>query len=134
MNDSLSPSDRQAVVELVREDKLLEAIKVYREKTGAGLKEAKQAIELLQAGQERPPVAASEAASESAVLDLFRTKGKIAAIKLYRDQRPGCGLKEAKEAVESLARKHGLQEPRGGCMALVAALFILGGGIWWLAH
>jgi ribosomal protein L7/L12 len=37
------------VLRLLREGKKIEAIKVYRERTGAGLKEAKDAVERLEA-------------------------------------------------------------------------------------
>lgn len=136
MNNQLTSSDQQQIAQLVRDNRMIEAIKLYREKTGAGLKEAKEAVELLQAGQSPPPVSASaHAADRSAVIHQYQVKGKIAAIKLYRDQTPGCGLKEAKEAVEEIARQNGLRERSGGCfsvmmlwglLALIGAAGVLG--------
>ena len=41
MHANLSPADRNAIVELVRGGKKIEAIKLYRDLTGAGLAEAK---------------------------------------------------------------------------------------------
>jgi ribosomal protein L7/L12 len=45
---------------------------------------------------------------------------KIAAVKLYKDQT-GVGLAEAKQAVESLAARHGLETQRAGCLGVVLA-------------
>jgi hypothetical protein len=81
---------------------------------------------------ESPDEAASSASSgltadtfESRVLHTARTSGKIAAIKLYREQRGG-GLKEAKEAVEAMMAEHGVTTGAGaGCGATVLALFVL---------
>ncbi|MBI4926969.1 MAG: ribosomal protein L7/L12 [Anaerolineae bacterium] len=45
---NLGPDD--PILQALREDKKIEAIKLYRERTGLGLKEAKDAVEALQAG------------------------------------------------------------------------------------
>lgn len=45
------PNDDEAVMALVRENKLIEAIKVYRERHGGDLAAAKQAVERLAAGR-----------------------------------------------------------------------------------
>ena len=42
---SNDPQGMPDVVELVRRGKLIQAIKIYRERTGVGLKEAKDAVE-----------------------------------------------------------------------------------------
>jgi len=90
----------------------IEAIKLYRELAGVGLKEAKEAVEAIEAGRTPPPVAVSPAAApshpeppadlEAECRRLYRAGKAIAAIKLYREHT-GVGLKEAKEAVEALA-------------------------------
>jgi len=49
------------------------------------------------------------------VVALLREEKKIEAIKIYRDGVAGCGLKEAKEAVEEIARKEGIALQSGGC-------------------
>ncbi|MFH1923160.1 MAG: ribosomal protein L7/L12 [Planctomycetota bacterium] len=53
---------------------------------------------------------------------------KIQAIKVYRE-KTGVGLKDAKEAVEAIAAKHGITAGQGaaGC-ASVALLAIVAGG------
>lgn len=52
------------------------------------------------------------------ILELFRTRGKIAAIKRHREAT-GTGLKESKEYVEALARKTGIVAPAGGCSSMI---------------
>jgi ribosomal protein L7/L12 len=98
-------------------DKKIEAIKHYREQTGVGLKEAKDAVEYAMAYPDRAPSHLSSSdfsesrktKSDEAGLDwdlllsdqmqaLLPDK-KIDAIKLYREQT-GAGLKEAKDAIE----------------------------------
>lgn len=44
----LSPGDRERIMVLVRNGKKIHAIKLYREVTGAGLREAKEAVEYLE--------------------------------------------------------------------------------------
>jgi ribosomal protein L7/L12 len=111
---------QEEIERLVRENKTIEAIKLYRESTGAGLQQAREAIGQIQAGAlPARPAEAPRPPDVSEVLHLFRTKGKIAAIQLYRAQAPGCGLKDAREAVERLAREHGVRPPRGGCLAVL---------------
>ena len=79
------------------------AIKLYRDATGAGLSEAKDAIELIAAG--KPPKADASAAlpddAMQRVSALVTAGRKIEAIKLYR-QAAGVDLKEAKDAVDAL--------------------------------
>ncbi len=43
-----APSGSDTVTGLIRAGKKIEAIKIYREETGAGLKEAKDAVEAIQ--------------------------------------------------------------------------------------
>lgn len=44
----LSPGDRERIMMLIRRGKKIHAIKLYREVTGAGLKEAKDACDYLE--------------------------------------------------------------------------------------
>jgi ribosomal protein L7/L12 len=81
------------------------AIKLYRDATGAGLAEAKEAVELIAAG--KPPKAAgSEPQPDDAALQgitaAISAGSLIEAIRLYR-AATGLGLKEAKDAVDALA-------------------------------
>jgi hypothetical protein len=55
---------------------------------------------------------------------------KIEAIKLYR-QQTGAGLKEAKDAVEALAAKHGIIAAKGaGCAGMVLLMVVVSIGVW----
>jgi ribosomal protein L7/L12 len=85
----------------------IEAIKLYRDATGAGLAEAKEAVELIEAG--RPPKTESGAVigddrALHAVSALVAKGNKIEASKRYREAT-GLGLKEAKDAVDALERQ-----------------------------
>ena len=126
---------------LMQAGKKIEAIKIYRQETGSGLKEAKDAVEALAAGR---PIAQRSGelvenigidpnSLEGQVLTLMRGQKKIWAIKVYRKQT-GVGLKEAKEAVEALAAKHGINPQGVGCagmvLLLVAISMILVGDVW----
>ncbi|MER2563809.1 MAG: ribosomal protein L7/L12 [Myxococcaceae bacterium] len=88
------------VVEALGAGEKIEAIKRYRELTGVGLKEAKDAVEALERG-EAVPVTQTPSAPNASVQDLLREGKKLEAIKLYREQS-GLGLKEAKDAVEAM--------------------------------
>lgn len=86
------------------------AIKLYREFTGEGLKEAKEAVEAIGRGQ-RPalsgyqsPVTNQPLGGVMAQIEQeLRAKRKINAIKLYREAH-NVGLKEAKDAVDEMER------------------------------
>lgn len=78
----------------------IEAIKIYRELTGVGLKEAKEAVEAMMASPSAAAVPSSNADLEP-VRALMAKGKKIDAIKLYRELK-GVGLKEAKDAVEAM--------------------------------
>ena len=84
----------------------------------------------------QPPVAQPEPSLEQApgeasglegrVLALMREGRKIQAIKLYRG-KTRTGLKEAKDAVEQLAAKHGITPKGAGCASvLILALAACG--------
>ena len=125
---------------LMQAGKKIEAIKLYRQETGCGLKEAKDAVEALAAGQ---PIARRSGESveyigidpnslEGQVLALMRAQKTIWAIKVYREQT-GAGLKEAKDAVEALAAKYGIRK-QAGCagmvLLMIAVSTIIGVGAW----
>lgn len=111
------------VAQLTRDGKKIEAIKLYRELTGVGLKEAKDAIEQLAAGRmlqvaqtvvNRTLVVDDEPRSAEGgqrfsvedflrgLQDLPQTDRKLEAIQQVRGKY-NIGLKEAKDAVELLA-------------------------------
>jgi ribosomal protein L7/L12 len=119
----------QAVRALLGQGQPIAAIKLYRDKTGLGLAAAKDAVERIQRGEspgEYTPATSSVAPTgqDKQLLELLAAGQKIAAIKLYR-QQTRLGLKEAKEAVEALAAKHGIATPRSGCLGLL----VLGAGL-----
>ena len=115
----------QRIRPLLDQDQKIAAIKLYREETGAGLAEAKDAVELLQAGRGLH-VSDKQLPEgfEGEVLRLLGAGKKIPAIKLYRE-RTGVGLKEAKDAVEALGEQHGLAIRGSGCLGAVLALFVI---------
>ncbi|HUY36161.1 MAG TPA: DUF885 family protein [Pirellulales bacterium] len=105
----------EQISQLLEQGDKIEAINLYRQRTGLGLAEAKRAVERMQVD-----MIFAESDIEEQLLALLRQERKIAAIKFYR-QRTHSGLKEAKEAIEALAAKHGLVTRRAGC----ASMFLL---------
>jgi ribosomal protein L7/L12 len=82
----------------------IEAIKLLRDATGLGLKEAKEAVENIEAGGSlviAPPIA--NAPGSEGIATALKQGKKLEAIRLYREQK-GVGLKEAKEAIEVMLR------------------------------
>ena len=125
---------------LMKQNQKIAAVKLYREQTGCGLKEAKDAVEALAAGQ---PIARRSGESvetngvdpnslEGQVLALMRDQKKIWAIKVYRE-RTGVGLKQAKDAVEAFAAKHGIST-QTGCAGMVLLMIVVSTiiGMWTL--
>jgi ribosomal protein L7/L12 len=89
------------VVDLLQQDRVVEAIKRLRETTGLGLKEAKDAVDAYRTQRTTPGTrSASIDPLPPDVLAAMERGQKIEAIRLLRD-RTGMGLKEAKEAVEA---------------------------------
>lgn len=95
--------------ELVAQGRAIEAIKLVRDRTGLGLREAKEAVDALAAGATASapalprPTPGAGAALEAEARALLAEDRKLEAIKLVRD-RAGLGLREAKEYVERLER------------------------------
>ena len=81
--------------------------------------------------EESTPALSAPGASglEAQVLEIARTQGKIQAIKHYREAT-GAGLKEAKDAVEALILRHGVQIVKSGCASSVLLLLTSGVAIW----
>jgi len=109
-----NPIDEDVRAELLRQlqrGNKIEAIKLLREHTGVGLKEAKDAVEALERNAAAPlPAAAPEVpmSPHLASLDidpevrlLLQRGNKIAAIKRVRELT-GWGLKESKDYVDRL--------------------------------
>jgi ribosomal protein L7/L12 len=121
MNANIPPEMRSAILELLAHSQKLEAIKLYRESTGASLAEAKDAIEHMETGAPQPSLSKSNAVNIAYEL---QRQGKIAAIKLYREQT-GVGLHEAKLAVEEIARREGIKPRKTGCLGVIVLLIAL---------
>jgi large subunit ribosomal protein L7/L12 len=118
------------VIALVRDGRKIEAIKLYRDMTGAGLKEAKDAVEALERGGS-PSTTRETSGDDPEILNLLRAGQKIRAIKLYRE-KTGVGLAEAKNAVEALARAQGIPAGQSGCGSAVLSLLVVASVIVYL--
>ena len=104
--------DEEAIRNQLRRGNKIMAIKMYREQTGIGLKEAKDAVEMMEQEGQHAMIAeiaemySSEAAEGHKGMDeieyMLTAGNKINAIKIYR-QRTGVGLKEAKDAIDRMA-------------------------------
>ena len=118
-----NPTLAERVRHLVADGQKIEAIRVLREASGVGLAEAKQAVEAIASSEFLEPNDLSGVA-EGELLGLLQAGRKIEAIKLYREQHP-CGLREAKDFVEALAKQRGIVAPPGGCLGVALALLIV---------
>ncbi|MCC6124016.1 MAG: ribosomal protein L7/L12 [Pirellulales bacterium] len=58
------------------------------------------------------------------ILSLMKGGKKIEAIKLYRE-KTGLGLKDAKDAVEALAAKYGIQSKGLGCASVLLLVLVV---------
>jgi large subunit ribosomal protein L7/L12 len=110
---------------LLAEGRKIDAIKRYREQTGAGLAEAKQAVEALERGESPPAAEPIDASLEAEIVSLLEQGRKMQAVKRYRE-RTGLGLKEAKDAVEAIAADRRIVTPSGGgCLGVVLLLTLI---------
>jgi ribosomal protein L7/L12 len=135
MLDALSNNDREQIATELAAGRKIEAIKLYRTATGAGLAEAKQAVEAMEAGRpfesrQRDSVGNDDV---DAIQGALFTGRKIQAIKLYREST-GMGLKESKDFIDALEVELRRTDPTRftapaakGCFTVVLVLFILCG-------
>jgi ribosomal protein L7/L12 len=106
---AIAPPSEAGVRSLLAAGDKIGAIKQYRELTGLGLKEAKDAVDAMEAGRVLPvPAAPAKAPGLDPALDpeirrLVDAGELIEAIKRYRTLT-GAGLKEAKDAIEGLTK------------------------------
>ena len=102
---NLQPHQAQKIHELIDASQILMAIQVYREATGVGLAEAKQAVEeMMQMEVARPPSDSrnfDNPVLESKIRSMLAKGKKIEAVKIYREEY-GIGLKEAKDVVDRI--------------------------------
>lgn len=118
-----------SVRDLLQQGRKLEAVKLYQDRTGISLMEAKAAVEALENSE--PDTALPGASADfpeelqPRVLEMLREGQKLKAVKLYRDTQ-GVALLEAKRAVEALAERHGMSASSTGCLGSLLALLLLG--------
>jgi len=99
-----SSYERQ-IRELISQGNKIAAIKLFREVTGVGLKEAKDAVEAIERGQSvsfPKPIQfdlQNDTLLNEQIKQLLAKRQKIQAIKIYREAH-NCGLKDAKDAVD----------------------------------
>jgi len=103
--NNLQPHHVQKIHELIEAGQILHAIQTYREATGVGLKEAKQAVEaMVQNEYTKPPPdvrSYDNPVLEDKIRSLLAKDRKIDAVKIYREEY-GAGLGEAKSAVDRI--------------------------------
>src|ERR1043165_2032660 len=107
-----APDLSHAIREAILAGNKILAIKLYREQTGLGLAEAKDAVERMESQLQNLSAPRPSQPVESigpgavpdhsaAIREAILAGNKILAIKLHREQT-GVGLKQAKDAVEML--------------------------------
>jgi ribosomal protein L7/L12 len=88
----------QSLLDLLRANRKIDAIKLVRERFGSSLLDAKNYVEGLPLGAASP----KQRDLSEEVREVLQKSGKIAAIKLYRE-RTDKGFAEAQQAVEAIA-------------------------------
>jgi ribosomal protein L7/L12 len=107
------------LLDLLADGRKIEAIKRLREATGMGLAEAKAAVDRLEQGSNLPSPPPVDPVLERELVSQLEQGRKIWAIKIYREAT-GARLKEAKDAVEAIAERHGISRmAKSGCVTLV---------------
>jgi ribosomal protein L7/L12 len=101
----LTPDQVQKIHKLLHDKQLIQAIRLYREATGVGLAEAKEAVEEMARNEfTKPPSGVrnyDDPVLESKIRSLLSKGKKIEAVKIYRAEY-GVSLNEAKDAVERI--------------------------------
>lgn len=100
----LSPEQLAEIEAIVADGEMIEAIKRYRELTGASLATAKRDVDRLRPGLSLGEEAGAALEFAEELEELLRQGKKIEAIKRYREGT-GAGLRDAKEAVDVLDRE-----------------------------
>lgn len=121
----LEPVNLQELNELLKANQKITAIQRYREWTEAGLAEAKEAVELIEAASSMIPDDDTDENWEDEVIQLIRQHKKIKAVKLYR-KNTGKSLKDSHTAVLELGKKQGIDLPEGvGCFSVILLMVSL---------
>lgn len=97
--------DEAAIRREITAGRKINAIKLYRDSSGLGLKESKDFVEALAAAMKSAPLSPADlASSNDRIPELVRAGNKIAAIRDYR-AATGASLLDAKTYVEQLERQ-----------------------------
>jgi len=98
-------SNEQAIRDEIARGRKINAIKLYREATGVGLKEAKDIVEAMAAATNNGAISSTVTPVDNdRIASLVRSGNKIAAIRDYR-AATGVSLLEAKNYIENLERQ-----------------------------
>ena len=102
---NLRPDQVQQIHDYIHNQQLINAIKVYREATGASLAEAKRAVEEIARDEYSKPQSKvmdyDNPILDSRIKSLLARRRKIDAVKIFREEY-GVGLKEAKDYVDQV--------------------------------
>lgn len=140
MPSSQSPLPADVHNALQRGDKI-EAIRLLRETTGLGLKEAKAAVEAGTLATATARAIEPSAAFPPAVIAALQGRRKIEAIKRLREHA-GIGLKDAKDAIDAYQREqrrlfpqtvnrnHEMWRPVAALLILLAMAALVAGWAW----
>lgn len=123
-SEPVTPDLEQQVRSLLAQGKKLEAVKIYKNEVGCGLKEAKDAVEALERGDGPVQSTVTDADLEADVRRLLGNGEKIKAAKLYKE-RTGASLREAKQAIEAVATRHGIAVEDTGCSGVLIFLIVV---------
>jgi ribosomal protein L7/L12 len=131
------PADLNAELRmLIQQGRKLQAVKLYKDRTGVSLMDAKKAIETLEAGATGNGVVIEDALRQE-LLPLLRMGEMREATRLYQ-RRTGARAQEAKRALAALARQHGVYDRQSAwlrtsvLLAIAGAVLFLTGGIAFL--
>ena len=103
----ISTTQEAQIKELIAKGQKVSAVKLYREMTGVGLREAKDAVDAIEHGglaHSHAPIQSNQKIDmvlEDQIRQLLAKRQKIQAVKIYREAHD-CGLKDAKDAVDAI--------------------------------
>ena len=129
--NSASSGTEGDVLSMLQQGRRIDAIRMYREQTGATFPEAANAVDLLERVEKSPaarkPMASADVASDlkADLWALLQNGQKIEAVRLYRE-RTGGTLRKAGEAIEALAREHGVSA-KAGCLGMLLSWLVVPG-------
>lgn len=128
MNDELEAEIRS----LLDARQKIQAIKLYRQHTGASLADAKSAVDAIDAGEsadvnDLDAHVELDPTVEKEIVDLLDRGETVQAVKKYHDET-GRGLKQSKEALQRIAAERGIAWQTGsGCFG--STLLIVATGV-----